>query len=104
MCVDLVTIVAHPNVACLSSFGWIAGVGGAPSGVSSGTGIMRGCKAAQHRGAWVTSLSIVAVLGPRADKLRTNGSEEAAVSPIALRTRTPSGSVPAQLKLGVRDE
>jgi hypothetical protein len=51
MCVDLVTIVAHPNVACLSSFGWIAGVGGAPSGVSSGTGIMRGCKAAQHRGA-----------------------------------------------------
>jgi hypothetical protein len=40
-----------PSVACLISFGWIAGVGGAPSGVSSGTGIMRGCKAAQHRGA-----------------------------------------------------
>src|SRR5271154_1229035 len=46
----------------------------------------------------------LAELGPRAAKLRTNGSEEAGVAPIALRTRAPSGSVPAQLKLGVRDE
>jgi hypothetical protein len=55
--VDLVAIVAHPNVACLSSFGWIAGVGGTPSGVASGTGIMRSCEVTQHRGARVTNLS-----------------------------------------------
>src|ERR1700735_5103455 len=42
--------------------------------------------------------------GPRADKLRTNGSEDAAVSPIALRTRAPSWSVPARSNPGVADE